>query len=301
MVRRLDGGDELRRGGRGGGRRPHIARRRAASSNPSAAQKPAQVFDVIAPIVTQPSALRTAWYGAWFWCAEPRGRPTSPVAKYRPASQTDRDTADSNSETSRYWPCPDLVPLPQRGHHAEGEVEAAHQVADGDAHLDRFAVRSAGDAHQPAAGLGHDVQPGQGGERPFLPPPGSRGVDDARVDLPDGREVEPQAAHRARPEVLDDGVGGRGQPEEGRAARRRLEVERHRLLVAVESGERGAVLIRLGPIEERSRRPNRVGGRRVLDLEHPGAEIGELHPGERRGHEDPDLEHGRPGQRDGGS
>ena len=78
-----------------------------SASNPSAAQKPAQVFEVIAPIVTQPSALRTAWYGAWFWCAEPRGRPTSPVAKYRPASHTDRDTADSNSETSRYWPCPD--------------------------------------------------------------------------------------------------------------------------------------------------------------------------------------------------
>ena len=62
---------------------------------------------MIAPRVTQPSAVRTAWYGAWLWCADPSGRPTSPVAKYRPASQIASETADSSSDTSTYWPSPE--------------------------------------------------------------------------------------------------------------------------------------------------------------------------------------------------
>jgi hypothetical protein len=69
-------------------------------------QSPPQVLGVFAPMVIQPSAVWKAWYGAWLWCADPSGPPTSPVAKYLPASHTARLTPASNSDTSIAWPTP---------------------------------------------------------------------------------------------------------------------------------------------------------------------------------------------------
>ena len=138
----LDGRERAPRGGRGG-RRVGVARvvvQVAATS--SAAHSPAHVLGVIAPMVTQPSAVSaTPGTGAWLWCADPSGPPTSPVAKYVPASQTASETPDSSSETSTYWPAPSRSALAQRRGHRQRGVEAADQVAERDADLDRVAVR----------------------------------------------------------------------------------------------------------------------------------------------------------------
>ncbi len=73
---------------------------------PIARQKAAQLRVEAAPIVNQPSALRTAWYGAFTWWAEPRGRGISPVAKYLPASHTPSETPASKRLTSMCCPRP---------------------------------------------------------------------------------------------------------------------------------------------------------------------------------------------------
>jgi hypothetical protein len=67
---------------------------------------PGPRLGVMAPSVAQPSAVRTAWYGAWLWCALPSRCGTSPVANHRPASQTASDTPDSMSDTSMDCPSP---------------------------------------------------------------------------------------------------------------------------------------------------------------------------------------------------
>ena len=65
-----------------------------------------------------------------------------------------------------------------------------------------------------------------------------------------------------------------------------------RLLVAVHRVERERVAVRPPPGEGQGA-PD-LAGHRPLDLDHPGAEVGELHGGEGGGHEHPDLEDGEP-------
>ena len=76
------------------------------------------------PIVTQPSALRTAWYGAWFWCASRRAPDLTggEVLAGLPDRERDHGLVQRDVEVLA---APGTVALARRGHHAEGEVEAA--------------------------------------------------------------------------------------------------------------------------------------------------------------------------------
>jgi len=96
-----------------------------------------------------------ALVGALVWCAEPSGRPTSPVAKYCRLPYA-KDTPASKSETSMCWP----TPVRSRSRSAavtRARRTARTQVADRDADLGGISRGGAGDAHQAAAGLRHDV------------------------------------------------------------------------------------------------------------------------------------------------
>jgi len=178
------------------------------------------------------------------------------------------------------------VALAERGEDAHRDVHGADQVAHRHADLDRVAVRGPGDAHQAAAGLRHDVETGQRGQWAVLPPARRGGVDQPRVEHPQVVVPEAEAAHRPRSQVLDQDVGALDHPPERREAIGVLEVEPDGLLVAVEPCERRALAL-----EEGSGGANRVSaGGGVLDLQDAGAEVGQVHRGERRRHEGAHLE-----------
>ena len=99
------------------------------------------------------------------------------------------------------------------------------------------------------------------------------------------RSRAPSRAHGARAEVLDHRVRARATSRRNAArpaGALRSSATDSLLRLSRANGE-------LCPSEERAGGPDRVRAGRVLDLDHPGAEVGELHGGERRGHE-----HARP-------
>lgn len=106
----------------------------------------------------------------------------------------------------------DVLPAPrprareQRRHDAVARVQPRREVRDGDAHLDRRAVAAAGDVHEAELGLDHDVVAGALGVRARLAVAGDGGVDEGRVDLVDGVEVEAILLETAREIVLDENV-----------------------------------------------------------------------------------------------
>ena len=58
-------------------------------------------------------------------------------------------------------PAPGLVPLVERGQHADGGVQPGHDVEHRDAGAERLAVGVAGQAHQPGDRLHDQVVAGQ--------------------------------------------------------------------------------------------------------------------------------------------
>src|SRR4029079_8908358 len=84
--------------------------------------------------------------------------------------------------------------------------------------------------------------------------------------------AETQPLQRSGPEILDHHVGAGDQLGGRRLAGRRLEVEHHALLAAVDRAEGRAVVDRAPAAE-------RVAGAWDLDLDHFGAEVGKHHTG----------------------
>src|SRR4029077_21141274 len=89
-----------------------------------------------------------------------------------------------------------------------GAVQRADQVADRHTDLDRVATRFAGDRHQPAHRLGHDVQPRQLRIRTGLAPTRGGDVDKAWIERRELVVVELEVGHRPRTQVLHDHVPG---------------------------------------------------------------------------------------------
>src|SRR5262249_22958498 len=165
----------------------------------------------------------------------------------------------------------------------EARVHAGDDVGDRDADLLRPAARElvalAGDAHEATHALEDEIVAGALGEGAVLPEAGDRAVDDERVELPD--LIVPEAIPRevANLVVLDQDVAfGRERAHESLSGRLG-EVDRDRLLAAVD----GEVIGRLarflpGRILEPGWPPAArvVAGPRPLDLDHLGAEVGEI-------------------------
>ena len=99
--------------------------------------------------------------------------------------------------------------------------------------------------------------------------------------------VEAESGERAGSEIFEQHVGAGGQLERERAAARVLEVDRHRLLVAIDREKVG----RLAAHEGRAEGAGVVAALGTLELDHARAEVGELHRAERSGQHAREIEH----------
>ena len=184
------------------------------------------------------------------------------------------------------------VAAAERGEDRDGRVQAREHVDDRDADLRRRPVGLAGDAHQPGLGLDDEVVAGPAGGL-AVAEAGDRAVDEPRVHRPQLLEPDPERFRAAGAEVLDDDVGGRGQPQERRARQLAVEVERGAPLPAVDREEVG----RLALDERRAPGARLVADARPLDLHHLRAEVGEHHRAVRPGEDAGEVEHAEPVQR----
>ncbi|GJE59985.1 hypothetical protein MPOCJGCO_2094 [Methylobacterium trifolii] len=181
---------------------------------------------------------------------------------------------------------PRALALPQGRQHALRRVEPGHEVGDRGADLRRRPVRVAGDVHDAGFALEDQVV-----ARPVRVRSGQAEARDAAIDqagivLPQPLEAEAEPVHRPGPEVLDHHVGGGGQPQDQVPAGRRLEVDGAALLVPVDRQEVGALAAEEGrPVGARLVAPSRL-----LDLDHVGAEIAELHRREGAGDHPAEVE-----------
>ena len=96
-----------------------------------------------------------------------------------------------------------------------------------------------------------------------------------------GREPEP--VQHAGAEVLDHDVGAFQQFAQNRPPVVALQVQGDGLLVAVAGQEVRGLGIVLGADERRTPAAGVVSGARVLDLDDPGAQVGQHHTGVRAG------------------
>ena len=118
-------------------------------------------------------------------------------------------------------------------------------------------------------GADHALPAGQAGPRVVGGEAGHGAVDDAGIGGQDRVRAEAEAVHHARPEVLQDDVGGAGQPPGQGQAARVLEVDDDGPLAAVPGGVGRGV-------------PPGAAGR--VDADDLRALVGQQHPGQRAGH-----------------
>ena len=186
------------------------------------------------------------------------------------------------------------LPLVQRGQHPAVGVHPGGDVGDRDARLARL-VRGAGDRKQPGLALHQQVIGLLAGVGAVRPVAGDRAADQPRVPGAELVGAQAQPLGRAGREVLHEDVGPVQQGGQRRLAVGALHVELHRFLAPVQPHE-VARLAEHGPVVA----AGEVAGARPLDLDDPGAEVGELPGGE--GHRDGLLQrdHHDPRQREDG-
>ena len=166
--------------------------------------------------------------------------------------------------------------------------QAGGKVGDRNADPHRPLAGLPGDRHQPAHALRDLIEAGPLGVGSALAETGNAGIDDARVELRERLVVDAQPFLHAGAEILDDDVGLFDHPLEGREAFRRLEIERHAALVAVQVLEIGTF----------ARPPHAfLVARRLLDLDDVGAPIGELARAGRARPDAREIEHGEASER----
>ena len=150
---------------------------------------------------------------------------------------------------------PSALAPDQRGQDGDRPEHPAHDIADRDADLGRFAtvlVRRAGDRHEPARGLDHEVIAGpfRGGAGRPVARDGQ--VDEARVQPSQRLIVEAEPREPADPEVLDQDVAALEQAVQDGDAVGLLEVEPDAALVPIDREVVGR-----GPGLARASRPGR--------------------------------------------
>src|SRR5207247_4972324 len=156
---------------------------------------------------------------------------------------------------------------PERAQHARGEIEKGHAGPHG------LAPRLAGDGHDAGEGL-HErfvarrVLAGSGAAEG-----GDGAVDQPRVDGGERLVAKAEALHGARAEILDEHVGRAHEGLHHLHRLRRLEIELHAALVAVEEEVGGGFTVLV-----RRPRARLVAPPGVFDLDDVGAEVGEEGP-----------------------
>src|SRR5882762_2593336 len=156
-----------------------------------------------------------------------------------------------------------LGALHQRAEDSGAEMDAAEEVADGGAGLDRRPIGKARRVHDAAHRLDREIHRRQIAVGPAEPEAGAAAVDQPRILLLQQVPPEAQTVHHADGEVLHHHVGLAHETEEERLTVGLLEVENHRLLVGVQHDQGiGLDLTLAGPDDI---------ALRALDLEHARA------------------------------
>src|SRR3546814_6554911 len=92
---------------------------------------------------------------------------------------------------------------PQRRQDSRRGIDASEDVGEGDADLLRFALGIAGQVHDPAHTLDHEIVAGAGGIGAVLAETGDRAIDETRVQRRKARIVEPVFLEPADLTILD--------------------------------------------------------------------------------------------------
>ena len=146
----------------------------------------------------------------------------------------------------------DFLPLPGFQAPDVGRQDAVARphrrddVAEGIAERNRRAVLDDGGGCEAACRQGDHVHARELRLRTRLPEARERCVDQGRVDLLEPRIRQTKLVHDARPEILDENVGGAHEIEKDRLSLRLLQIERDALLVAVEHHEDDALVRHVG-------------------------------------------------------
>ena len=173
-------------------------------------------------------------------------------------------------------------PLDQGRADAVGQEHAA--AAEVPEQVGRELRRPAGPAQAvqgPGPGDVPDVVPGRGSHRPVLSPPGHPGVYESRIAGQADVRSDTEALGHARPEALEQHIGGVGEPEQRVDGARLLQVQDGGLAASVHQ-------VTFGPAGR---------GSGTVDPQHGRALVGEHHGAERPGPDTRELEHAQAGQR----
>src|SRR5581483_873831 len=139
------------------------------------------------------------------------------------------------------------------------------------------AIGHAGEVHDAAHALRHQVVAGTLRIGAGLAEAGNRTIDEARAGGAEALVVEPEFLQPADLEVLDQHVGLGGELSHQRAALITVEVDLDRALAAIGRVEIGrADRLAIDALDEgRTPAARVVAGALALDLDHVGAEVGE--------------------------
>jgi len=213
------------------------------------------------------------------------------------------EDADGGVDQSRVHIAPQagLLAPRQRRQDADDRIDAGEQIRDRHAGAGRFGVGGAGEAHEAAHALRHQVVAGAPRIGTGLAETGHRTVDQARIVGRQTLVVETEPGEAAHLEVLDQDVGLLRQLPDDAATILAFEIAFDGALAAVGgmkigSAEMAAVL---GLDERRAPGAGVVADATALDLDHVGAEIGEdlARPG--TGEDTGEFENAKAGQRAG--
>ena len=176
--------------------------------------------------------------------------------------------------------------LVERSENSHAGLHAAHLIGKRRPQRARV-LRIDEEAHQARERLPHGIVCRPLAVRAVLGEPGDRAVDEAGVHRAQGLVIETEPLHHPRPEILQHHVGLPRHPAKRLLSARRIEVQGDAQLVAVECAE--VVAVTRG-VRIESELAECVPAPRPLDLDDPGAEIGELQPRVRARDELPQLE-----------
>ena len=175
----------------------------------------------------------------------------------------------------------------QGDENAERREQSGGKIGDRNADAHRPLPRQAGNRHQPAHALRDLIEAGPVGVGPVLAEAGNAGIDQARIDLGEGLIVDAEPLLHVGAEILHHDVGLLDHALERGQSRRRLQIERHAALVAVQ-------VLKVRTLARPAHRLFR--SRRRFDLDDIGAPIGELaHAGRSRPHPG-EIEHREAGE-----
>src|SRR3954454_74322 len=170
------------------------------------------------------------------------------------------------------------VPVDEGREDVAGGIHPGGDVGDRDAGLGRV-VGCAGDGHEAGLALHEQVVGALVPERTGRAVAGHRAHDESRAAGAQQVGTETEPLDRARAEVVQEDVRLLEQPVEHVTAPSALEVEGHRLLAAVEPDEVAAQ-----PTHRMVVAAGEVTAVGAFELDDPGAEVGQMPRGERRGH-----------------